>query len=366
MAIQKVETEQFLSYAEFHPVLDVRSPGEYQHAHIPGAISFPLFTDEERKVVGTLYKQRSREDAIKEGLVFFGPKMRQMIEKVEEIIASKKFSKVTLQQENFVSTNCILVHCWRGGMRSGAVAWLLDLYGFKVITLNGGYKKFRNYVISAFEKNLNAKILGGYTGSGKSYLLNELHKRGQRIIDLELIANHKGSAFGTMGEQPTQEMFENILGLSIHELLKINNDPIWFEDESQRIGSVNIPHLLWNQMREAQVLFVDIPFEERLNHIVSEYGQIDKEKLINSIVRISKRLGGLETKTAINFLLEGNIRECFAVLLKYYDKWYLKGLHNRENLETHLINLPSSTIDPKTNASMLIETMNNLYEYRDQ
>ena len=92
----------------------------------------------------------------------------------------------------------------------------------------------------------------------------------------------------------------------------------------------------------------------------------DKEKLINSIVRISKRLGGLETKTAINFLLEGNIRECFAVLLKYYDKWYLKGLHNRENLETHLINLPSSTIDPKTNASMMIETMNKLYEYRDQ
>ncbi|MGZ5254390.1 MAG: tRNA 2-selenouridine(34) synthase MnmH, partial [Flavitalea sp.] len=363
---QKVETEQFISYAEFHPVLDVRSPAEYNHAHIPGAISFPLFTDEERKVVGTLYKQRSREDAIKEGLVFFGPKMRAMIEKVEEILAEKKFNKITLQQENFVATNCVLVHCWRGGMRSGAVAWLLDLYGFKVFTLNGGYKKFRNHVISAFEKNLNASILGGYTGSGKSYLLQELHKRGKRIIDLELIANHKGSAFGTMGEQPTQEMFENLLGLAIHELLKVNNEPIWFEDESQRIGSVNIPSPLWNQMREAQILFVDIPFEERLNHIVAEYGKIDKEKLINSIVRISKRLGGLETKTAINHLLEGNIRECFDVLLKYYDKWYLKGLNNRENLEANLIKLPSSTVDSKTNASMLIETMNNFYEYRDQ
>ncbi len=360
MAILKVETEQFLSYAAFHPILDVRSPGEFNHAHIPGAISFPLFTDEERKVVGTLYKQRSREDAIKEGLVFFGPKMRLMVEKAEEILSTYKFNKLTQEQENFVSSNCLLVHCWRGGMRSGAVAWLLDLYGFRVITLNGGYKKFRNHVISAFEKNINARILGGYTGSGKSYVLTELKKSGQKIIDLESLANHKGSAFGAMGEQPSQEMFENLLGLQLHGLLRHDDRPIWFEDESQRIGSINIPAPLWKQMRKSPVLFVDVPFEERLNHIVKEYGKIETERLINAIIRISKRLGGLETKTAINHLIEGNVRESFSVLLKYYDKWYLKGLNDREGLQELLNKVEAPHVDAKRNASLVIEKSKEL------
>lgn len=336
MAISRLSIKDFLQHQPGHPVLDVRSPGEYNHAHFPGAISFPLFSDEERAVVGTLYKQKSREEAIKAGLDFFGPKMRSMVERAESII-----------QESGAPGKELFVYCWRGGMRSAGVAWLLDLYGFKVFTLSGGYKSFRRFVLDSFLLPFSFRILGGYTGSGKTELLISLQEKGEAVIDLEGLACHKGSAFGNIGmpDQPSQEMFDNLLGLELYRLTGsgiISDETrhldraIWLEDESQRIGHVNIPTDLWKTMRRSPVWFLDIPFEERLNHIVEGYGQLDKERMINAIGRISSRLGGLETKNAIRFLEEGNTRESFRILLKYYDKWYLKGLHNREGLDSLL------------------------------
>src|SRR5687767_4199360 len=155
MAIEKLHIEQFLEFAKHHQVIDVRSPGEYKHAHIPGAYNLPLFTDEERAAVGTAYKQESREKAIKIGLDFFGPKMKKMVEEVESIVGSRE-------------SRSVLIYCWRGGMRSAAVAWLMDLYGFKVYTLTGGYKTFRNYTLASFSFPLSLSLLGGYTGSGKT------------------------------------------------------------------------------------------------------------------------------------------------------------------------------------------------------
>ena len=366
MPAERIHIEQFLGLAKKHPVIDVRSPGEYKHAHIPGAYSLPLFTDEERAVVGTTYKQQSRENAIKVGLNYFGPKMRRMVEEVEEIISNRQLaiSKDTTINENPLPVaNCILVYCWRGGMRSGAVSWLLDLYGFKVYTLTGGYKKFRNYVLDSFKKEYKFKILGGYTGSGKTEVLKELERKGETIIDLEDIAKHKGSAFGNIGmpKQPTQEMFENLLAmklkssmvngeLSIKETnspFTIHHSPIWLEDESQRIGLINLPNDLWKAMRSSPVYFLDIPFEERLKHITEEYGQLDKQRMMDAIGRIKERLGGLEAKNAINHLESNNTIESFRILLKYYDKWYLKGLHNRENINSllHLIKCDSVTTE---------------------
>ena len=363
MAVQKLEIQQFIEYSRVFPVLDVRSPGEYNHAHIPGAISFPLFTDEERKVVGTLYKQRSREDAIKQGLDFFAPKMRPMIEQVETILSKWK-PLATNGNTAGDPSKTILVHCWRGGMRSGAVAWLLDLYGFNVFTLGGGYKKYRNYVLRELEKPYPFRILGGYTGSGKTFLLNELKRGGKVTIDLEGIANHKGSAFGALGQpaQPSQEMFENLLAAQLHMAMsalnrKSNSDqlePVWLEDESMRIGSINIPQGIWNQMRQAPVLFLDIPFDKRLDFLVEQYGSLNTESMINAIIRISKRLGGLETKTAINQLLEGNKRASFEVLLHYYDKHYLKGLNSRPDVAAQVIPVQASTVDARVNASRLL------------
>jgi tRNA 2-selenouridine synthase len=363
MAIQKLEIEPFIENSSIYPVLDVRSPGEYNHAHIPGAINLPLFSDEERKVVGTLYKQRSRQDAIKQGLDFFGPKMRAMVEQVEGIVGNWK--KTAPDDPGGTNpSNRILVHCWRGGMRSGAVAWLLDLYGFNVLTLVGGYKKYRNNVLKQFEQPYPFRIIGGYTGSGKTYLVNELKRRQKVVIDLEGIASHKGSAFGALGQpaQPSQEMFENLLAGELrHAMTELNQkpncnelEPIWLEDESMRIGSVNIPPGIWNQMRVAQVLFLDIPFENRLNFLVEEYGALNTESMVNAIIRISKRLGGLETKTAINHLLEGNKKASFEVLLQYYDKQYLKGLNNRPDPSGQVIPIEAPTVDARANLLRLL------------
>src|SRR5690349_23861593 len=176
--MRRVQIDEFLKGCKDALLLDVRSPAEYNHAHIPGAVSFPLFTDEERKVVGTAYKQQSREAAIKIGLDYFGPKMRKMVEEAEQLTTH--------------DSRTVLVHCWRGGMRSAGVAWLLDLYGFKVYALVGGYKKFRNHVLDTFKLPFQFKILGGYTGSGKTEMLRGLEKQGEFVIDLEGIANHKG------------------------------------------------------------------------------------------------------------------------------------------------------------------------------
>jgi tRNA 2-selenouridine synthase len=361
VTIQRLTIKEFLSRSKGRVLLDVRSPAEYNHAHIPSAISFPLFTDEERKIVGTTYKQKSREDAIKIGLDFFGPKMRKMVEEVEEIINKQQ----TIKSEDDATSKTVFMYCWRGGMRSAAIAWLLDLYGFKVFTLAGGYKAFRNYVLQTFEQPFQFKILGGYTGSGKTEVLNELEKNGEIIIDLEKIASHKGSAFGSfkMPPQPKQEMFENLLAIELNtkgeqkdssdlSLFPRGTGDIWLEDEAQRIGDLNLPNALWDIMRESPVFFLEIPFEERLNHIVEEYGECEKEKLIESTKRISQRLGGLDTKNTIEFLEKGEIKQAFSILLRYYDKRYSKGLHNRESISSLLTKIQCDTVTPK-NAVLL-------------
>lgn len=372
MAVEKIYIEQFLELAKRYPVLDVRSPAEYKYAHIPGSYSLPLFTDEERKIVGTTYKQQSREQAIKIGLDFFGPKMRLMVEKAEEIIGNRQraINNHANDGNPLPIANCLLLYCWRGGMRSGAVSWLLDMYGFKVCTLIGGYKKFRNYVLDTFKLPFKFNILGGYTGSGKTELLKSLKEKGETVIDLEDIAKHKGSAFGSIGmpEQPGQEMFENLLAtelrksivkneLSIkdtsHSPLAIHHSPLWLEDESQRIGHVNIPNELWKIMRQSPVYFLDIPFEERLRHIIQEYGQLDPKKVEEAIIRISQKLGNLNAKTAILLLKEGKIAESFDILLKYYDKQYFKSLHNREGINSLLQTVECKSVTPE-NASQLI------------
>jgi tRNA 2-selenouridine synthase len=379
MPIQKIEIEEFIKLSETNVVIDVRSPSEYVHAHIPNAVNIALFNDEERKVVGTTYKQQSREDAIKIGLDYFGPKMRGVVEKVDELVkgyglrvtsfdkgVSYTNSKLSNEANPKLETTepvTILIHCWRGGMRSAAVAWLLDLYGFKVYILNGGYKAFRNFILEQFTLQYNFNIIGGYTGSGKTYLLEALEKNGKTIIDLEGIASHKGSALGGIGmaAQPTQEMFENKLALELFEKSSSYKasetiaNCIWLEDESQRIGDLKIPDTLWQSMRSSKVYFMDIPFEERLQFLTVEYGTLKKEGLVNAGIRIQKRLGGLETKNYINYLLENNFTEAFRILLVYYDKHYAKGLHNRENAKELIKIIPAFKVDAAENLILLQE-----------
>jgi tRNA 2-selenouridine synthase len=241
-------------------------------------------------------------------------------------------------------------------MRSAGVAWLLDLYGFKVYTLVGGYKRFRNYILETFGLPFQFKLLGGYTGSGKTDIIKDLKTRNERAIDLEDIAKHKGSAFGSIGlpRQPTQEMFENLIGLELRSFTGYHL-PVWVEDESQRIGLVNIPSDLWKNMRQSPVYFLDIPFDERLQYILREYGDLDKEKLLDAIARIREKLGGLNAKLAAQFLEEGNTIESFRILLKYYDKLYLRALHNRKVLNSLLHTIDCKSVTPENASSFILQ-----------
>lgn len=360
MAINRLNISDFMQMSLEHPVLDVRSPAEFQHGHIPGTASLPLFTDEERKVVGTAYKQQSRQIAIKLGLQFFGPKMVAMVEEAEKVLSAHK-TKYKSNHNDGQSNKKILVYCWRGGMRSAGVAWLLDLYGFEVYALNGGYKAYRNWVLQLFTLPYPFGMVGGCTGSGKTGLIQLLQKNGAHAIDLEGLASHKGSAFGNLGmpPQPTQEMFENLLAgaLAAFQQLPQPPDIIWLEDESQRIGNINIPSTLFNQMRNSPLYFLDIPFEERLQQIIKDYGSHPKEQIITTILRIRKRLGGLETKMAVQWILDDDLTNSFRILLKYYDKYYLGSLENfRPAAASFIKKIPLEGVDAQKSYAALIES----------
>jgi len=346
MAVQKIDMVGFITQAPHSLIIDVRSPGEFNHAHIISALNLPLFTNEERAIIGTTYKKQSREEAIKVGLPLFGTKLLPMIETVEKWVSEK-------QQGANTTKPAIIVHCWRGGMRSAAVAWLLDLYGYKVYQLTGGYKAYRNWVLNQFFKEYPIKVLGGFTGSGKTEILHALQQRNIAVIDLEGLANHKGSAFGAIGQaaQPSQEMFENKLATALFN--NKTNEPFWVEDESQRIGLVMIPTSFFVQMRNSVCHFIIIPFEERLNFILQGYGSYDVQLLIDATIRIQKRLGGLETKNAVQFLNENNIIAAFAILLKYYDRWYEKNTLSASPPKLLVQQFNAEKVDPINNAILV-------------
>ncbi|MEO6683316.1 MAG: tRNA 2-selenouridine(34) synthase MnmH [Ginsengibacter sp.] len=359
MPIEKTDIETFLKLSKEFPVLDVRSPGEFIHAHFPDAHSVPLFTDVQRKIIGTAYKKQSRKIAVEIGINYFSERMKSIQKEVIKITEARR-EKKTENSEATSRQPAFLLYCWRGGMRSETVAWLLSLYGYDIYVLKGGYKTFRRWTLKQFEKEYQFKILGGYTGSGKTEVLKEIKKEGASVVDLEGLANHRGSSFGSLGQyaQPSQEMFENLLALELSRQVNghsVSEKTIWLEDESRHIGSVGFPQTFWKQMQNSPLYFIDIPFQERLNYIVNNYGNFDKEELTTCILNIQKRLGGLETKNALQFLGEGNVKGCFEILIRYYDKLYQNGLVKREKLPVLLNKIACNNVD-QNNARFLINT----------
>jgi tRNA 2-selenouridine synthase len=290
------------------PLLDTRSPSEYASGHIPGAVSFPLFDDGERAAVGTTYKQQGNKNAIKAGLDFIGPKMRGFIEKAE-----------TLGSKHLV------MHCWRGGMRSQSLAWLLDLYGFEVEVLEGGYKAYRNALMAFFNTPLPLRVLSGPTGSMKTFILHEMQRQGAQVVDLEGLARHMGSSFGNVmcNSQPTTEQFQNDV---FEAFLKLDTDrPIWLEDESFSIGRVKFPEPLFVQKQQAPVLHITLPRHRRIQVLVEQYGRLEHEKLVEATEGIARRLGGANTSQAITLIRAGRLSEAVDIILEYYDAAYKKS-----------------------------------------
>lgn len=336
-----LSAEEFIKRAEAIPLLDVRSPGEYAQAHIPGALSLPLFNDEERAKVGTLYKQQGKIVSVQKGLEIVGPKL-------------KGFTKYALK----LDSPEILIHCWRGGMRSSSMAWLMETVGLKVILLEGGYKAYRRLVLDSFERPFKIILLGGYTGSGKTEILQQLREAGEQIIDLEGLANHKGSAFGALGqpEQPSTEQFENFLYKQIGELDL--NRHIWVEDESRNVGKVFLPQAFWERMRNSPLVRIDTPYEIRLARLMRDYACFDIDGLAASIKKIEKRLGFDKCKRALDACNSGDRELAARICLDYYDAAYGSQLDTRFGDRDKL---PSVVMD-SLESNYVVKELRNLAE----
>ncbi len=294
-------------------ILDVRSPAEFALGHIPGALSFPLFSDEERAEIGICFKEKGKEEAIQIGFDIIGPRLGEMVRRAKAISPQK----------------AVRIHCWRGGMRSRSVAWLFETSGMPVAVLEGGYKSYRRWVREVVELPRRINILGGLTGTGKTRILEALKASGNQTLDLEGLANNRGSSFGGLGmpPQPATQQFENLIA---EELVLTNSSkPVWIEAESLRIGNCIIPEALFRQMKSSSAFEITRPIEIRLDILTEMYGQCDPADLIEATRRIAKRLGGLRTKAAIELINKNDFREACRLILDYYDRSYAEYRINR-------------------------------------
>ncbi len=335
--IRQIEPTKFNSRDEGSPVIDVRSPGEFAQGHIPGAYNIPLFDDAERARVGTLYSKTGAGSAILKGLEIALPKISLFQKNLKSITGDKQ----------------ILLHCWRGGMRSASMAELFNKAGFDVEILTGGYKAWRRFVREELAKPAQILVVGGATGSGKTELLHSLALKWEQVIDLERLACHKGSVFGAFGQksQPTNEQFENDLFAEWNRLDR--NKPVWIEDESRMIGKITLPDPVVEKISKGTFFYLDVGKTERIARLVKEYADFDKRTLSGAILQIRDRLGGTRVNDALAALENGRFEIVTDIVLSYYDKAYQFAIQRRQNKSSHTIRLLS--VDYQDKATEMIQ-----------
>jgi tRNA 2-selenouridine synthase len=307
--------DDFLKLRETLALADVRSQKEFAEGHMRGAINIPILNDEERIAVGTDYKQKGSLEAIKTGFRLVGPRFLEIVNHAEQAANGRE----------------LLVHCWRGGMRSSNFCNIVGMAKVKTFQLDGGYKVYREKALESYRTPMKLQVIAGFTGSGKSEVLTALQKRGEQIIDLEKLASHKGSVFGglLMPPQPTTEQFQNDL---FEEIISLDlTRRIWVEDESIAIGKIFLPEKFWRQMSSAPVYEVSVSKNVRVERLVKEYGSADKNDFLTAMGSITKKLGGQHFKSAKEKLFEGDMASTIEILLNYYDKAYGVGLDNKRD-----------------------------------
>jgi tRNA 2-selenouridine synthase len=339
-----LDISEFVKTAARLPIVDVRSPGEFEAGHIPGATNIPIFSNEERKEVGIRYKEQGQLAAIELGLELVGPQLLAKARAARDLAVDGQ----------------LLVHCWRGGMRSEKMAWLFELVGLRCRVLTGGYKAYRQTIARTFTDADNVVVLHGATGSGKTEILQELKALGQQVIDLEGLANHRGSAFGGIGQgpQPTTEQFQNDVLWAYLELDPAR--PVWLENEGISVGHVNVPQALFERMRSAPLFEVVVPRPERVKRLVREYGELDRDAMARAITRITRRLGGERAKRALELLAAGELATLADLLLEYYDRAYTQSRDKYKLVRPKMLTCPSD--DARANAQLLCERINKHYD----
>jgi tRNA 2-selenouridine synthase len=327
--------EPFLAAAG--PILDLRSPGEFARGHIPGARNLPLFDNDERAEIGTLYKQAGGPAAVRRGLELLGPRLAALADGLTQAAAA--------------DGTPLRLHCWRGGLRSQSVAWLAGTLDLPVQRLEGGYKAWRRWVLAQFERPWPLRLLGGRTGSAKTELLLALRDRGVAVVDLEGRAHHRGSSFGALGlpAQPSSEHFENLLAADLAALA--GAPEIWLEAESAQVGRCRIPAGLWRQMTEAPLLEVRRPLEVRVDHLVGLYGGQDPVGLADATRRIARRLGPQRTAEALAAIAAGDWAAACRSMLDYYDRCYDHELSRHPRVASVAL----EALPPPAGAARLLE-----------
>ena len=339
MYFKREELEKFRSFQG--PLIDVRSPSEYYKGHLPNSINIPLFDNDERSIIGTIYKKDGRKKAVIEGLKFFEKKMDLLLDNLFMNIDSYKYLSKKQNKELFIR-----IYCSRGGMRSQSIAWLLEKFKVNTFTLNGGYKIYRRWVLDSFSKKLNIIVIGGKTGTGKTRLLSLLEKYKYQTIDLEGFACHRGSTFGGLGmkEQPSNEQFENKIAEKLNSFKFSNN--IFVEAESANIGKCKIPHEFFNQMKNSRRIEILRSESNRLDELINTYSVFKKEELQESVLRIKKRLGPQRTKIALESINNERWDLVCKSVLDYYDKCYEFEKVGKTNIK--LLDLTDKKYDERT------------------
>jgi tRNA 2-selenouridine synthase len=332
----------FLNLRHSHPIVDVRSQGEFAAGHIQEAINIPLLNNEERVAVGTDYKQKGQQAAINTGFRLVGPRLVEIINEAQLI----------------AKDNEILVHCWRGGMRSSNFCQFVGMAGIKSHQLAGGYKAYRHQALESFKVPLKIILLTGCTGSGKSEILRALKAGGEQVLDLEDLANHKGSAFGglLMPQQPSTEQFQNKL---FEEILRLDlTKRIWVEDESIAIGKIFLPHDFWVRMNESPLVQMVVSKDIRIHRLVKEYGPADRVEFLAIMGKVVTKLGGQHYNAAKEKLVQGDMASTIDILLTYYDKAYLTSIGKRK--DRMQFNLEWDGIDADSFAKELTKQINHI------
>ncbi|QOR36455.1 tRNA 2-selenouridine(34) synthase MnmH [Clostridium sp. 'deep sea'] len=290
--------------------IDVRSPSEYAQFHIPNSVNIPILNDQERHEIGLVHKNKGPVIARRAGLAYVTPKLMNIVNQLIELS----------------ERHTLILYCARGGMRSQSLSSVLQLVKVPHKLLMGGYKAYRKKVsdyLTLFPTN-EIVVLHGLTGVGKTLILNEL-KKNAPVIDIEALANHRGSAFGSvgLGNQPTQKMFDSRL---FDELLRLQNEPyIIVECESRRTGKINLPNKFFTKMKEGTHIHAYTTVEKRIERIIDEYGPsiIKVDELAKSISKLNRNLGNEKVNYLLNCLNNNQIAELVRILLvDYYDPLY--------------------------------------------
>ncbi|PLX77264.1 MAG: tRNA 2-selenouridine(34) synthase MnmH [Desulfuromonas sp.] len=306
--------EQALDFRDRGALLvDVRTPAEFAEATIPGAINIPIFSNEERAEIGTMYKQVSKQDARMRGIELVAPKIPEFIRAVQAAAEGRAVP--------------VVVFCWRGGERSRAMTSFLEFAGIPARQLEGGHKAFRRHVLEYFEKPEWGRllVLRGMTGVGKTTLLHRLADAGYPVIDLEGLANHRGSAFGNLGlpPQPGQKMFESLVW---DELRKISRDGyVLVEGESRHIGRVALPKNLHDAMQVETSIWLNLDLDRRVECILDDYPARDdlRDAFEPPIRALKERLGKQRVEEMLALLHDGQWQQLVRELMvDYYDTLY--------------------------------------------